>query len=552
MGRGLMGQKSGISAQESRLASSDRLIGDRLIMAVALALAIVIVLAYTVTGAIIRPSMYGDSGFGFLTWDSMRHGGAFNRLVYPDPANIARDASEFFTTWSPGQYLLPGALEWLGIALGLAIILVDGAFAALGLVGWFLLYRAVGFPQLTAAIAIAMVACSRHFGLPFGIYTGGEVLLFGAVPWFLLLVWRLRDFRWIAPPVLLVGGLILIFLKLSGLIIAACAIGAAAICADGSWLKREPIRRMVVAGATIAAMGLIFYVGWFTRGWNVLAPATHFDGSKVAPHAAFVLFASWGSSLSAGDLSSYILLRPGAVLVKSATPFYFAIVPFVIATCVFTWWRLRLRYGEYLRFAFWFAGGFAAVMVVIWSRGADIELEERYFRPVSQLLLVGFVHAFITLHSRLARGLFGAVAAAMALYGLSSYVVHAREDLRHPLGVRGFRQHIASAAAVDFLHSIDVVSRDGSRPVIVVPSPEIGLDILRARVIGILADFEEPELLKSRVWHGRVPALYVLIQKRLVANGKADIILRSFVDTPIGSWKMRPIDDEFVVYAATD
>jgi hypothetical protein len=120
------------------------------------------------------------------------------------------------------------------------------------------------------------------------------------------------------------------------------------------------------------------------------------------------------------------------------------------------------------------------------------------------------------------------------------------------MSVRGFRQHIASAGALDLVRAIDRPAADGTRPVILVPSPEIALEVRQARVIATLADFEEPELLKSRVWHGHVPALYVLIQKRLVANGKADIILRSFVDTPIGSWKLRPIDDEFVVYAATD
>ena len=524
--------------------------GRQPIVVFSIALTIVVVLAYTLAGAIVRPSMYGDSGFGFLVWDSMRHGAAFNHLVHPDPANLAKDASEFFTTWSPGQYLLPGGFEMLGVDLGLAIILIDGIFAALGLAGWFFLYRAFGFPLLTAALTVAMVACSRHLALPFGIYNGGEILLFGGVPWFCLLAWRLRDFRWIAVPLLLAGAFVLIFLKLSGLIIAACALGAAALCADGSWLRREPIRRAVMAGAIAGAMGLIFYFAWFTRGWNVLTTATPFDGSKVVPHAAFVTFATWGSSLSAGDLFNYIFLRPGAQLVRSATPLFLAAVPVVIGTCIFTWWRLRAGYREYLRFAFLFAAAFALVMVVIWSRGADIELEERYFRPASLLLLVGFVHALLGLPSRFARGLFLTAAAAMSLYGVSSFVVHARENLRHSLGVRGFRQHIASPAAVDFLQSIDTVAADGSRPVVLVPSPEIGLDLRRARVLAILADFEEPELLKSRVYHGRVPALYVLIQKKLVANGKADIILRSFVDTPIESWKLLPIDDQFVAYAA--
>jgi len=83
-------------------------------------------------------------------------------------------------------------------------------------------------------------------------------------------------------------------------------------------------------------------------------------------------------------------------------------------------------------------------------------------------------------------------------------------------------------------------------------STEIELRTAYVEILRGMAAFEEPELLKKQIRRGRVPALYVLIQKRLVANGKADIILRSFVDTPIESWKLLPIDDEFVAYAATN
>jgi hypothetical protein len=515
----------------------------RSIMVPGIALIMVFTAVYGAISLVVRPAMYSDSGYGFMVWDSMRRGAAFNYMVSPDSTNISRDVVQFFTTWSPGQYLVPGVVELLGVKLGVAIILIVSIFSALGLAGWLVLYRALGFPPRTAVVAVAIVACSRHFGLPFGVYNGGEVLLFGGTPWFFLLVWSFRDYRWLAPPLLLVAGFVLIFLKLSGLIIAACAIAAAAVCAEDSWRKRETIAKILMAGATVGIMGLAFYFGWFSRGWNVLASATPIDWPKILPYTVFVTFATWGSAVSIGDLVAFVFLNPGRALLTSGMPVYYAAFPVVLGTFAFVWWRLRARYGEYLRFAFLIAAAFAAVMVISWSRGAEIELDERYFRPASLLLFVGVVHALLGVRSRLLGGSLVATAAGLALYGVLSFAAHARENVRHPLGVRGFRQHLVSPAALDFLHSIDVPAADGSRAVIYVPSPEIALDVRNARSIVVHIDAASLALLQSWTYRGRVSRLYVLLQKNLVAQGKAAAVLNSFVDYRSDEWSMIPLGD---------
>lgn len=505
-----------------------------------------IILFTTVYGAIslaVRPAMYSDSGYGFMVWDSMRRGAAFNYLVSPDSANVSRDVGQFFTTWSPGQYLVPGLVELLGVNLGVAIILIVSIFSALGLAGWLTLYRAFGFSSWTAMVAMAIVACSRHFGLPFGVYNGGEVLLFGGTPWFFLLVWGFRDYRWIVPPLFLVAGFVLIFLKLSGLIIAACAMAAAAVCADESWRKRRTIAKILMAAATIGIIGLAFYFGWFSRGWNVLASATPVDWSKILPYTVFVTFATWGSAVSIGDLVAFVFLNPGRALLTSGMPVYYAAFPLALGTFAFVWWRLRARYGEYLRFAFLIAAAFAAVMVISWSRGAEIELEERYFRPASLLLFVGVVHVVLGMRSRLPGVFLAVTAAGLALYGVVSFAAHARENLCHPLGVRGFRQHLLSPAALDFLHSIDAPAADGGQTVIYVPSPEIALDVRNARTIVVHIDAASLALLQSWTYRGRASRLYVLLQKNLVAQGKAAAVLRSFVDYRSDEWSMIPLGD---------
>ena len=108
-----------------------------------------VLLLYALVSIVVRPAMFSDSAFGFLVWDSMVRGAGFNQLVGPNPADIAHDTAEFLTTWSPGQYIFPGLLETLGLPLGVAIALVTTIFAAVGLAGWYALYRSFGFPVRT-------------------------------------------------------------------------------------------------------------------------------------------------------------------------------------------------------------------------------------------------------------------------------------------------------------------------------------------------------------------------------------------------------------------
>jgi hypothetical protein len=81
-----------------------------------------------------RPTMYFDSGSGFLVLRSMLQGAAFNTSIVPDPANIANDVATFESWWSPGQYLVPGAFVWLGSDYGLALALTALISTIIGLI----------------------------------------------------------------------------------------------------------------------------------------------------------------------------------------------------------------------------------------------------------------------------------------------------------------------------------------------------------------------------------------------------------------------------------
>jgi hypothetical protein len=367
--------------------------------------------------------MCSDSGWGFLVWDSMQRGASFNFAVVPDPANISRDVAAFNTVWSPGQYWFPGVMERFGLSLGHAISLTTAAFSMLGLAGWHELYTGFGFPRRT--VATAMIASARFFGLPFGIYDGGEVLLFGVAPWFALVLWKLRTLRWHHMPLLLSGMLVLFFAKLSGVPLAAAMLPAAVLAPQQPWLSRDTFRKAAIVGTTIVLFGVVFYLAWYSRGWTAASSGAHrLQWPLIVSYLGFLLTAVWSSSLSLGDLASYIFLHPSQPLPSSLDAINIALLPFAVATFVFVWVRLKDGHADYRLFVLLAAGAYVAMLALIFLRGGAVSLDERHFRPVSLLLLVGIVHAFSEQPSRPARAVFGAAAVGFALYGLASFAVH--------------------------------------------------------------------------------------------------------------------------------
>jgi hypothetical protein len=502
---------------------------------VCLALIAAVLVIYTIVNVIVRPVIWSDSGWGLLWWFA-RHGLPFNFTYVPSRDDIAEDTPMFMAEWSPGQHVLPALLESWGLDLGQAVIVVVASFSTLGLWGWYALYRAFGFSQSTSSVTLVLVALTRHFAAPFGIYVGGEVLIFGVAPWFLLLVWRLRDLAPVAIVPLVAGTAVMFFAKLSGMIVACAAIVAAVLCTGEGPFTGRVIHRGLVAGATIALIGVIFYFAWYSRGWTAASTFGGFSWVELLSAIVFVMGSTWSAALSFGDLGNLIFVHPGRQIFSSSVPIACVFAPLAILTALFLWKQLRNRYAEYLRFCFYTAAAYGVVMVLVWSNGAPIGLEERYFRTTSMLFLVGAVQCFFDLPSRLARGLALATVALSSAYGLASQAVHVRRNLAYPMSARGFKHSTASQAVIDFLPTIDVLHPDARSTLIYVPSPEIGLDVRRVRVMAIHADVILPEHLARIVYRGRVPRLYVIVQQNLIENGKAELLLRSFADYSPDRW----------------
>jgi hypothetical protein len=488
-----------------------------------------VVAIYGVAAFVVLPEMYTDSAYGFLVWDSMLRGASFNDWRLPDFADISRDQNLFMAVWSPGQYLFAGPLEWAGLGLGTAMNVVTMVFAVLGLVGWYRLYRSWHFPAASAVLAIAVTAGSRHFALPFGIYNGGEVLLFGGMPWFLLLLGRSAALAPREVIALLAALVAVAFLKLSGVIFAFAAL--AAIVVYDLWpLRRIRWRRPLTAVAMVIAFMAALYFLWISKGWTAIEakngaawaslPARFLEGWAAAVMAMFSL----------GDLAARILQRPGQQMLQSLDSIYLiASVP-TLALLVWSGRRLKTSHPEYVRFAAATAVFYIAAMALIYAKGGALLMEDRFYRPLALVLLIGVVHTVASARPAIRLPL-GALAAATMVYGISSYIVRLQHNLQAPLGNRGFHHGTLTHDGLALMRR-ELQGADGGT-VVWTMMPEIALEVRGARVL-VNAGIEQQ--LGLRTYKGRAKRVLVFVDETIIKDGRVEIVLQSFVDYDRTKW----------------
>jgi hypothetical protein len=489
-----------------------------------------LVAVYSVAAFVVVPEMYSDSAYGFMVWDSMLRGAAFNHLIRPDTADIARDISEFFAVWSPGQYVLAGLVEQLGLGLGVAMNLVTTVFTVLGLVGWYRLYRSWNFPAPSAGIAILIIAGSRHFALPFGIYNGGEVLLFGALPWFLLLLGRWSALSPLQAVGILLAVVVVAFMKLSGILFAYAALAGLVI--HDLWpLDRIRWRRPLTAAAIAVVFAVALYFLWVSRGWTAVEGKGDTAWGNLVPSFLEGWAATVMAMVSLGDLAARIFQRPGQAILQSLDMVYLAASVPALALLVWSARRLYGSHREYVRFAGATAVLFIAGLAVIYGKGGELRMEDRFFRPLGMLLLIGVVHAVATARARVRLPL-AALAAATMLYGVSSYFVRLQHNLQMPVGGRGFHHGNLTHDGLALLRR-ELRTPVGKDMTAWVATPEIALEIPDVRVI---MSAEPERLLGVRTYKGRVGRLLVFVDDTMIKDGRAELALKSFLDYDRARW----------------
>ena len=501
-----------------------------------------LVALYVAVAFIVGPAMYPDSAWGFVVLESMARGGPFNHIVEPARDDLARDASAFSALWSPGQYLLPYALQQLGLTLGSALVVVAAVFTVLGLVGWQAVYRAWDFPPLTVAIAIALIAGSRAIALPFGVYNGGELLLFGTVPWFLLLLFRWRSLTIVQSLGIVVAMGIVVFMKLSGAVIAYAAL-AALVVHDLLPPSISRLRRPIMATLIAVAFAAGFYFVWLSKGTTAATGAggsTQLLWADLIPRFLQGWAATFSGMLSLGDLARRLFQHPAQPLLGSLDTLH--LIASIPALALMAWMCRRLWSGhaDYVRFALAAAVFFILAMTLIYSTGGAIHMEERFYRPLALVLLVGVVHAAATSGAVLRLPL-AAIAAAAVVYGVASYFVRAEQNLQYPMSAQGFRHQYLGNDAMALLKK-EIVGRFDRKDTVVwlIDAPEATLELAHARVI---PSGGTPAEIARRSYNGRVGKLFILVPAGMVADGSAAALLKRFRDYDPERWVATTLGD---------
>lgn len=502
-----------------------------------------LILTYTVCAWIVGPSMYADQGKGFLALRYWMQGGPFNVYPIPDPADIARDLPYFVAWWSPGQYLAPGLFKAVGFDLGHSMTIVLFLSAVSALVGLYYLYRQWGFPRLSIAVTLLVLATGRLFTHQFDIYGGGEVLITALTPWWLLLLLRMRHYTPIAAAAWVFGAaVVLTVAKLSGLVLVLTSLSAIELV-DLLTTRRWRWARWIAMAVALGAFAVLFQLFWLSRGETpTTASFVAVAPQRALTHVVPALVACFTSILSLGDFATAVGARPGHVLFTTTVQTYFVLALPVLAIAFAAARSVSRSHPDYFRFAAALTLIFWLVMAAIFIRGGEVSLEDRHFRQVGMVLAIGVVHAAMQWRRPLMLGA-AAFALMLSFYGVASWAFKLRTNVMSAKGDEGFRHMLLTQPELDFIRSrIDTAARGTS--LVVVPSAEIQLEFHNRRTFEVAADFMTDEGVKERVrYHGRVDHVGVLMMNKLVANGRAALVLAGFEDYPKDGWKRSEAGD---------
>lgn len=508
------------------------------------AAAFAIPLFYAIISLIAPPMLWSDSASGFLVWTSMDTGAAWNCYFTPDSNDIARDIQSFRTWWSPGQYLFTGWLTITGLSLGRALTVTALFGSWLGLEGFRRLYAHLGFSPAVVAWSLIVIATGWLFAWPFGIFIGGELVLFAGFPWIVLIALKLESRPWLqtaALPVLFLFGALL---KLSFPIIALSVLA-------GLWFVRHrwiwPLTSTkILDSARLAVVMALFYATLWAVFLSKGPTPSSGHAEAIVPFShwsAVVLLGPFSGLTSIGSALARIFFFPGHSLLSNSaqlSALLWALVPLALGAYLLAW-----RGGPSRAYGALFAGFllvYIALFGWLYATGRAVSLEDRHFRPAALLLLPGLMHVIASHQARWVRVALTATLILSGSYGVASFFNRAHHIHRIAnVGAHGFTQHSISPGALAALHRLDVALPAGNN-LVVTSSPEIALELQHVRVLSTHAEMESLAWLGSQKYRGRVDRLVVVISDQESRKGKAQALLSSIVDYAPESWGDHVVD----------
>lgn len=488
-------------------------------------------------------STFPDSGWGFLTWKNMLHGGGFNLLPEPDPDDLAKDTYTFLTWWSPGQYLVPGSIaSFTGIKIGWGMAISSILSTISGVAGCYFLFDKLRFNRQTTLLSVLVLCCQVQTLLPFSVYNGGEVLIFGVVPWFWFccLDFKPKPFRL----------LLLVLLSWIGFV------------AKSSFLL-------------ITASGFLFiFLGWISQRVTFKELAVKTSGLFIAGAAIilpiFFLFLQKGnnpsSAASGFHLSLLNLLYPAAIPLLTAFsadeifnlfahPYFvgtlppaeawfygpaFLVLVFVLS-CIYFKHIGSVAYRWLLFTTYLF---FLCFFMLQFCRHAAISMEGRHFRMLGLLFLPGVVQLIRQIKFIAVKRASQLLLLVLCLYGLGNYCF--RQNLKRKQTLSANTRVVQDLIDRETLSKIHQLDRQyPHQALFVLMSPEIAMETEHNRTLILPFNNLAPNA-ENPTYDGRVQELFIFVPAGLASGRTEQLIKASF--TGYKNFSKEKISKLYVLY----
>ena len=508
----------------------------------------VIVLAVLFMGVLLfiaPPAVFPDPAMGFQVMRSMQLGGGFNIFTSPDQGDISQNYSDFLTWWSPGQYLVPYLFKWItNLNTGQVIAIVITICQLLGLAGFYVFFRKIGFTGLTSALSLVFIICQQAFVVPYVFYNGGEVLLFAFEGWFLYGCATLKKPGLKLILFVLLAGWLGFFFKSSFLWIYAAGLCclwtrlSANLTGIWTWIKKG----LWIAIPAIIAI-LCIHLFYLSKGQN---PTSSAEGIKLTMQTfGFPLASPVLSGFSADDLLHGLLFHTG-------TPFFndtwsiAILVLFAIASLWLVFVIVRkVPDNNYRLFVVVFYLAAVLIFSLAYLRQLAISYEARHFRIIGLLLAPGIIY----LAGRSKSGYRSGVALLIAGIGFTS-VIYVAKGYRFnkntsARGITGIAQPNIDQKSLNQVMKLDRENKDA---IFVFVSNDIGLEIQHNRIITLQPIGADLKInLDEYVYKGFAGPLYIVLPESY-AGPKEKLIMKSFPG--YAGFNLSMLSDNYVLYAA--
>jgi hypothetical protein len=502
----------------------------------------------------VPPGTDPDPCWGFMIMNSMEHGGHFNLLVSPAFQDMAKDRYEFLAWWSPGQYLLPYFFKSLfKVTTGQAVSLTIAICSLLGLAGFYRLFKQLGFTKWIAAISTAFIATQLFFVLPFTYFTGGEVLIFAFMGWFLYGCFSFKKITWQVLVFLFFSGLIGFFSKSSFLWMYAAGVACMWINISmdetnnislSRYSKKEIItflkNGLLLAVPFIGAVAII-YIFYLSKG---ITPTSDQGALLVKPETfGYPLASPMLSAFSVDELFDGLIYRPDG---STGITYHSAIIlVFVLAFCSLAFMVLINRFAptkKYLRaiYVFYIIG--VIFFSYMYLKQATISYESRHFRIIGLLCLPGFI--YLLFKTKVTKAIFFIAWIYFAYMSFNFFRINYNGNKGAAKGNTGLSQVIYDKRTLDEIVKID---REHHNAVFVVMSSDIGAEIYNNRVITMEDDMPD-DFFATLKYRGKAGPVYILMPARYLKNGRELNIIKAFTD--YHNFASRQLGPDYYLYYA--